>query len=120
MLEVLEVDRLLNEVVCAVADGGDGFLHSTEGSHDDDGYTGIGFDGSGQDVHASAVGQLQVGEHGGESLACNGDEGLSGICGWKNGVAHSLKSGGEHLAELGFVFDEKDRVHSEAKTKSCR
>src|SRR3954467_5873958 len=113
MLEMLEIDGFLDEIVSTVANSGDSLGDSTERRHDDDGDTGIGLDGAGKNVHAGAVGKLEIGEDGGETLARDGDKRFGGISGGEDGVPHPLKSGGEHLAELGFVFDEKDGVHTE-------
>src|SRR3990172_4212613 len=64
-----------------------------------------------EDVNAGKAGELEIGENHKKAARANLGDGAIPVSGFLHGVAHALEGFAEHGAELGLVFDKKNRFH---------
>ena len=91
-IQMLQIHRLLNEIVGAFLHGGHGFFHRTVGRNQNDGNGRIGLLGFAQHVDSGAAGKLQVGQNQHVAARANLGDGGRTVRGFVHGVAGALQS----------------------------
>src|SRR5437763_7023997 len=112
MAQMLQINRFLDEIVGALPHGRDGLANGSVGGHDDHRQSSIGIECGAQHVHASAIGEFQICEHGGKTPAAQFIGRRGSIGGRRDLVTHATQRLQQHFAQLGFVFHQQNGFHA--------
>src|ERR1700726_2175489 len=118
-LQMVEVDRLLNEIKRAFLHRRNRFFHGTIRGHKNHGQRRLGAARFAQNVNSGISGKFQIGEH--KKIAAVPDffDGGGAVGRLLHDVPGALQSLAEHSPQLGFVFNEEDRFHLIGARLAC-